>query len=99
MDQKNREKMEMVTQEAGNDQLLNPVIQLATIVWHLWKVPSSSDKTEIYNYFQSNKLTKITQTELLDYLRATAKAIGPDKLGFDSSEIGCKSIRSGTAMG
>ena len=98
-DQKNREKMETVSQEGGNDPLLNPVIQSATIVWTLRKVPGTSDYTEIYNFLQNNVLTKISQSEVLDYLRAVARSIGSASLGFDPMAIGCKSIRSGTAMG
>ena len=91
--------METVTQEAGNDPLLNPVMQTASVVWELRKLPTTSDSTEIYHFFQANCLAKITQSEVLDYLRAVARSIGSDKLGFDPMEIGCKSIRSGTAMG
>ena len=50
-------------------------------------------------FLQYNQLTKITQTEVLYYLRAVAHAIGKDKLGFDPLEIEYKSIRSDTVIG
>ena len=62
--------METIAQEAGNDQLLNPVAQAATIAWRLRKLPTTSDSTEIYHFFQDQALSKITQTEALDYSRS-----------------------------
>ena len=68
-------------------------------MWELCKLATTTDKTEIYHFFQNNELTKISQTEVLDYLHTVAHSIGPDKLGFDLMEIGCKSICSGTVIG
>ena len=44
-------------------------------------------------------MTKITQKEVLSFLRAHGHAIGEERLGFHPLEIGNEPIRSGTAMG
>ena len=79
--------------------MLNPVIQVATVAWSLRKLPCASDATETHAFYQNSELSKITQTEILDYLRPVARSIRKDKLGVDPIEIGCKSMGSGTAMG
>ena len=39
------------------------------------------------------------QTDILDYLRALARAVGEDKLEFDPVKISCKSFRLGIVIG
>ena len=85
--------------EAGNDPLMNPVIQAATIAWLLRQAPGTNNSTQFYHFCQSNTMTKITQKEVLIFLRSHGHAIGEEHLGFHPLEIGNKSIRSGTAMG
>ena len=65
IDQKKKWKMETEIAEAGNDPLLNPVMQDATIVWRLRNTPGTSDSTQIYHFKQDDVLTRITQTENL----------------------------------
>ena len=90
--------METTTAEGGNDPLLNPLMQAATIVWCLRNIIGTTDHTESYTFHQDGKSSKITQTEMLNQLRSTVHSIGEERLGF-YREIGNKSMRTSAAMG
>ena len=93
--QKNRKKFESTTTEQGSDSLLEPVIQSANLVWDLRNTPDTSDSTQIYHYFTSNKLHKVKQSDVLNFVRTKAYSLGERILGFHPSEISNKSIHSG----
>ena len=98
-DQKNGEKYEQVTQQATNDPVMCPVRMSAAIVTNILNIKGASTKSKICSYQTSEgKLREITQTMLLKEHRNTADAIGEDRLGFTSQEIGTHSVRSSAAM-
>ena len=91
--QKNLHLFDSVTQENSGDRQLNPVALAASLVWRIRAIPGSNDDTPICTYLDSTgKTSKISQTQVLNYLRATAFSIGVDKLGFSPMDIGNKSI-------
>ena len=69
VDQKNQVKTQTATTEWGKYPLLNTAMQGAKILWHLNNAPGTNDSTQIYHLLQDRKLTNVTQTKILDYLR------------------------------
>ena len=70
----------------------------ASLVWRIRCTPGTDDDSPICCYHDDYKLKRINQSQVLDYLRGTAAAIGGDQLGFTPSAIGKKSFRSGAFM-
>ena len=96
--QKNNEKNDTVTQERNKDPLLCPVKAWARIIINIRKDCKASDSTPINVIRQDNKLYKISSKDNINFLRKTVSTMKDRNLGFDASEIGTHSIRSGGAM-
>jgi hypothetical protein len=98
-DQKNGKKWDSRTQRRTGHAILCPVLRWASTVNRLltWGLPLS---TPVYHMKSAgNKVTTITTGYLKDVLRTTCKLFGgKQEFGFEPSEIGSKSIRSGAAM-
>ena len=96
--QKNKVKWDKSTMESTADPLLNPTRALASIVDELWKDPRTTEDTPICTFYEDGTAKFVTANDMLRFMRRTADAIGQDKLGFSSTEIGTHSVRSGAAM-
>ena len=96
--QKNKVKWDKSTQESTKDPLLNPTRALVSIVDELWKDPRTTEDTPICTFYEDGSTKYVTASDMLDFMRRTAEAIGEDKLGFTSVDIGTHSVRSGAAM-
>ena len=97
--QKNEERDASVTQHRTNDLLLCPVRSWSSIVRHVLSYPGTGLTTPV-NVYQdtSGALCSLSSKTVLLNLRAAARAIGRDHLGFGEMDIGTHSIRSGAAM-
>ena len=72
----------------------------ASIVHRLRQHTAANDQTPICSYADTDgELKTFSQSQVLDFLRNTAFAIGEDRLGFHPNEIGTRSIRTSAAMG
>ena len=72
-------------------------------IWHaivkrIRSYPGSNDDTPVSAVWRNKRIQHITSEEMIASLRAAVEAIGEEKFGFKSSEIGTHSIRSGAAM-
>jgi len=86
-------------QQATSDPVLNPVRQAGALVQRVRSIPEANNDTPIYTYSDEDGCTCIiTQDLLLKEFRSAVDAIGEDKLGFKSSEIGTHSNRTAAAM-
>lgn len=75
----------------------------AKIVTRLWSYEGTTMDTKVNTAMYKNAKGKLIKTEISSYrirtkIRAAVKAIGKEKLGFESTDVGCHSIRSGAAM-
>ena len=99
--QKNGKQMDSRTQQATGDPILCPCARTASIVQRIYQtVPNANPDTPINTICVNSKTTSaITQQFLRNQLRLSC-TIGGGKptFGFDASEIGTRSIRSGAAM-
>jgi hypothetical protein len=96
-DQKTDVKDEIVTQERTTSDLC-PVTLWASTVTRLMTYPNYDPTWPVYTFHDGNNLSNITSTEILQDIKAAVDAIGKNVLGFDSSEVGTHSNRSGAAM-
>ncbi len=97
-DQKNRNKLETVTMYSTNDELLCPVKAWSKTIFRIMKNETSNSDTPINIYITGNKTYEITDKDMIKVLRNAVSEIGKDILGFEASEIGTHSLRSGGAM-
>jgi hypothetical protein len=100
VNQKNGKKMDSRTQGRRKDPHLCPVIRHGTQVQQILRtLPSTTGLTAINTIAYKGKPGLITNTCILEILRTTCSSFGGKAtFGFDSCEIGNKSIRSGAAM-
>ena len=75
----------------------------AAIVTRLWSYEGTTMDTKVNTYQYRNAKGKLVTTEISSYrirvkLRVAVKMMGKGTLGFDSTECGLHSIRSGAAM-
>jgi hypothetical protein len=78
---------------------LCPVSTWASIVRRIRAYPSSNDSTKINTYKSSTgRLSFISSSQIKQKLRIAASLLGKQVLGFEPHEIGCHSLRSGSAM-
>jgi hypothetical protein len=100
-DQKNAEKNDKRTQRRTPHIDLCPVKRAASLVHRIHKLVPGYDLATTLNTIQiDGRVARLTQNYLRDQLRATCIAGGGKAVfGFDSHEIGTRSIRSGAAMG
>jgi len=97
--QKRDTKNDTITQHRSGDKLLCPVRIWATVVKRIRSYPDSYPSDPVNKFLLPNgKAQFFSGTELLKKLRLAATAVGPDELGFQPSEIGLHSARSGAAM-
>jgi hypothetical protein len=104
-DQKNRDKNARRTQKRTDDPVLCPVRRAASLIERVRRlVPGFSGSTAINTCAHQNSNGPVTLQLASGFLRAqlrcTCTALGGKTVfGFDSKDIGTKSIRSGAAMG
>jgi hypothetical protein len=104
-DQKNRDKDARRTQRRTDDPVLCPVRRAASLIGRIRRlVPAFAGSTTINSYtHQTNQgpvTLQLASGFLRSQLRHTCSTLGGKKVfGFDSMDIGTKSIRSGAAMG
>jgi hypothetical protein len=96
--QKKDARMDTVTHRRSGDAVLCPTRQWAPLVQRIRKYPGSSDATPVSAVWRNGQIEHITSEELVRALRCAVKAVGEDRLGIQADEIGCHSIRSGSAM-
>jgi hypothetical protein len=99
-DQKNGDKNDKRTQRRTLHVDLCPVKRSASLVGRIiCLVPGYNDETTLNTVNIDGVPVRLTQEFLRDQLRATCTAGGGKAVfGFDSTEIGTRSIRSGAAM-
>ena len=100
--QKNGLKMDKRTQERTGDSVMCPVRRLASLVLRvLDRIPGAEQETPIGSIPQTAGGSRvITSSELRWSLRsACTKGGGSSTFGYNASDIGTRSIRSGAAMG
>ena len=98
--QKNNERNETITMHRTGDNLLCPVIAWAKIVARIINYSWSSEETPV-NYYEGpddDKIYQFTASRMQKKLRKACDSLGEERLGFNSSDIGTHSIRSGAAM-
>lgn len=96
--QKNKTKFQTISLHKS-DAVLCPVSTWATIVKRIRSYPSASDATKVNTYQTAGgKLLSISSAQIRQKLRSAASILGPKLLGFSVDEIGCHSLRSGSAM-
>jgi hypothetical protein len=99
-DQKNSEKNDKRTQRRTPHIDLCPVKRAASLVHRIHRLVPGYDLTTTVNTIQMDgRAVRLTQDYLRDQLQATCTAGGGKAVfGFDSNEIGTRSLRSGAAM-
>ena len=104
-DQKNGDKNARRTQKRTDDPVMCPVRRAASLIERIRRlVPGFSGETTINTYAQQSATGLVTLQLASSYLRAQLRYTcatlgGKDAFGFDRTDIGTKSIRSGAAMG
>ena len=104
-DQKNGDKNARRTQKRTDDPVLCPVRRAASLVERIRRlVPNFSGATTINTYAHQSRKGLVTlqlaSGFLRNQLRYTCATLGGKNVfGFDRTDIGTKSIRSGAAMG
>ncbi len=96
--QKNDDYNESVVMKESGDPIICPVASWQAIVRRIYSYPGSSPDSYVNSFFDNGKLQAITASQIIMHLRTAAALIGKSVLGFDSSEIGTHSLRSGAAM-
>ena len=99
--QKNGLKMDRRTHQRTSDPVLCPVKRIASLVNRIYRtVPFAGPDTTINTVFINERRTQISSTSIRTFMRSTCTAKGGKQtFGFDATDIGTKSIRSGAAMG
>jgi len=95
--QKNGEKMEVVTQHRTGIKMC-PVRAWGATVARIRGYQQSTDDTPIDAFQNRGKLFSISGEVMRIYLRNAVKAVGESKLGFPAERVGTHSIRSSFAM-
>jgi hypothetical protein len=97
--QKNGEKNQTISMHRSNDSSICPVIIWASIVKRIRSYKHSTESTPVNCYLsRQGNVEHVTSTQIRTKIRAAAASIGEDSLGFKVDEIGCHSLRSGSAM-
>jgi len=97
--QKNNEKNQTISMHRSKDSVICPVVTWASIVSRIRSYKNSSDTSQVNCYMtRRGNLTHITSNQIRTKIRAAAAVIGENSLGFKIDEIGCHSLRSGSAM-
>ena len=96
--QKKDERNDKVTQKDTDHTFLSPVTIWHAIVKRIRSYPGFNNDTPVSAVWRNKRIQHITLEEMIASLRDAVKAIGEEKFGFKSSEVGTHSIRSGAAM-
>lgn len=97
--QKNKERYQTISMHQSGHGVLCPVKIWADIVQRIRAYPSSSDDTTVNTFLDpKGRLSLVSSKHISTTLRAAAASIGESTLGFSISQIGCHSLRSGSAM-
>jgi hypothetical protein len=97
--QKNGDKNQTISMHRSSDSSICPIIVWASIVQRIRSYSHSSDSTPVNCYTsQQGSTGHITSTQIRTKIRAAAASLGEPTLGFKIEEIGCHSLRSGSAM-
>ena len=96
--QKKDEGNNTVTQKGTDHAFMSPVKIWLEIVKRIRDHSGADDDTQVSAVWRNRRIQHITSEDMITALRAAAKIIGEDKLGFEISEIGTHSLRSGAAM-
>ena len=99
-DQKNGTKMDRRTHQRTPDPVLCPVKTLVSLINRIYRrIPNANDDLTLDSTRLVNRITRITSTMIRNYLRSTCTILGGRAtFGFDATELGTKSLRSGAAM-
>ena len=99
--QKNDERSDSVGMHRTTDPVICPVKAWARTTQRILGYPNTTTDSPVNTYRQyasSGSTATLSSTAIRNALRSAVKAIGKDTLGFEPSEIGTHSIRSGAAM-
>ena len=96
-DQKNKQKMIMVTQHKNNTELC-PVRALTAINNRILSYKGTGLDSQINTIDYNGKLRCIHSTEVFAQIRHVVRGFGQDDLGFTHKEVGTHPIRSSAAM-
>jgi hypothetical protein len=99
-DQKNRVKGIFRTAWATSDPDACPVASFAQVIRRVSSLPGSTADTLIYNYkaASNRSFLAVSDAVMITTLRVAVNLIGKDELGYQASDVGTHSIRSGAAM-
>ena len=78
--------------------IICPVRKWAALVKRIRKYPGPTIDTPMLAVWKNHKIEHVTSAEMVAALRDAVCAIGEDKLGFKSEQVGSHSQRSGAAM-
>ena len=96
--QKKDLRNETVTMDANDDNdILCPVKAWVRIVRRVAAMPGTTTDTPVNAFFLGAE-KEITSVMIIARLRAVVDILGKDVLGYESSDIGTHSLRSGCAM-
>lgn len=96
--QKNSRKFDTITQWRTTHDTLCPVCQWAALIKRIRAYPNATDETPVSAVLQHNKITHITNNDIVHALHDGLKTYGEDRLRINTNKIGTHSIRSGAAM-
>jgi hypothetical protein len=96
--QKNEDKHETVIHGLTNDPVLCSVKSWARLINQIWKYPGTKEDTSVCTVWNYARHEQIKSRQVITSLRSACATIGSACLGFDPSEIGTHSLRSGAAM-
>jgi hypothetical protein len=99
--QKNGCKDDKRTHTRSGDDVLCPVIQLASLVQRIHRLfPNAEPTTTINTTLAGDRTVLLPSTLLLKHLRSSCSLLGGfETFGFRPLDLGTRSIRSGAAMG
>jgi hypothetical protein len=99
-DQKNGTKMDRRTHQRTADPILCPVKTLVSLINRIYRrIPNASGDLTLDSIRLVHRTTRVTSTMIRNYLRSTCTTLGGrTTFGFDATELGTKSLRSGAAM-
>jgi len=97
--QKNKEKFLTISMHKSGHPFLGPVIAWASVVQRIRSHPSATDNSLVNTFISSRgQLLHLMSSQIRVLLRAAAASLGEKTLGFQIKDIGCHSLRSGSAM-
>ena len=95
-DQKNRQKNQSINLHRSKDDTLCPVRAWSTTTKRIWSYEGTTKDTPVNCFVFNKKFLRITNSNIIKSL--PIESMKDFNLGFESSEVGTHSIRSGGAM-